>query len=305
MRPRRSILSVPGHLAKMHQKAALSEADVIMLDLEDSVPWEEKERARQCVIQSLSALDWGRRTVTVRVNSTDTPFAYRDVIDVAAAAGSLIDSVVLPKTDHPGDVYFVSRLLDGIEKEQGIENPIGIEAIIESASGLAHVEGIARSSRRLQTLVFGIADFSASIGARLVSLSGHGEDESVYPGHRWHFAMSRLVMAAKANQLLAIDAPYGNFKDHKGLEASAVMSCALGFDGKWAIHPAQIGLINRVYAPAPADIQRARKVIEAFEQAQQVGRGAAALEGRMIDHATYRLARQMRDQAKFLGLLDT
>ena len=302
MKPRRSILSVPGHRAKMHQKASLSKADVIMLDLEDSVPWSEKAAARRQVSHSLTSLDWGNRTMTVRINSTDTPFAYRDIIDVVGTAGAAIDSLVLPKTDHPGDIHFVSRLLDGLEQEQGLTPPIGIEAIIESAPGLSRVRAVARASRRLRSLVFGIADYSASIGARLVSISGHGEDESIYAGHRWHFAMSRLVMAAKTNNLLAIDAPYGNFKDPRGLEASAAMSCALGFDGKWAIHPSQIDTINQTYAPSPAEIERARQVMAAFEEARQNGQGAAALKGRMIDQATYRLARQMVSSARFLDI---
>ena len=290
-------------MAKMHQKASLSAADVIMLDLEDSVPLDQKAAARRQVCQALTTIDWGRHTVTVRINSTDTPFAYRDVIEVVSTAGSAIDALVLPKADHPGDVHFVSRLLQGIEKETGLESPIGIEASIESAAGLSQVEAIAGASDRLRSLVFGIADYSASVGARLVSLSGHGENESLYPGHRWHFVMSRMVMAAKAHNLLAIDAPFGNFKDPSGLESSAVVACALGFDGKWAIHPDQIGTINRVFAPGTEDLQRAQKVIAAFEQAQAEGRGAAAVEGRMVDHATYRLARQLVSQARFLGLL--
>ncbi|MGB5985586.1 MAG: CoA ester lyase [Desulfobacterales bacterium] len=303
MKPRRSTLSVPGHVAKMHQKASSSAADVIMLDLEDSVPLEEKAAARRQVSQTLNSIDWGSHTVTVRINSTDTPFAYRDMIEVVSAAGSAIDTLVLPKTDHPGDVHFVSRLLDGIEKDMGLSRSIGIEASIESARGLSQVEAIAGASDRLRSLVFGIADYSASVGARLVSLSGHGENETLYPGHRWHYVMSRLVMAAKAHQLLAIDAPYGNFKDPNGLESSAVISCALGFDGKWAIHPDQIDILNRVYEPSPEDLQRAQAVIAAFERARREGRGAAAVEGRMIDHATYRLARQLVSQARFLGLL--
>jgi citrate lyase beta subunit len=287
----------------MHHKASLSKADVIMLDLEDSVPYDQKAAARKQVADSLSNISWGPKTVAVRVNSTDTPFAYRDIIEVVTRAGSVIDTLVLPKTDHPGDIYFISRLLDGLEQDCNYRTPIGIEAIIESAQGLSNIKQIATASSRLRALVFGIADYSASIGARLVSISGHGEDESLYPGHRWHFIMSRMVMAAKANDLMVIDAPYGNFKDSRGLEASAVMSCALGFDGKWAIHPNQIRTINQVFAPGGTDIQRARNVISAFDKAREQGRGAANLDGRMIDRATYRLAKQLVAQAEILGLL--
>ena len=303
MKPRRSILSVPGHVAKMHGKAAESEADVIMLDLEDSVPPEAKEAARRQVIESLTAIDWHDKTVTVRINSLDTPFAYRDLVDVVEAAGAMIDAVVVPKVNHPGDIHCVDRLLDGIEQACGY-SIIGIEASIETAEGLSEVTAIARASKRLRSLVFGIADYSASVGARLVSLSGHGENEAeIYPGHRWHFALSRMVIAAKASGLLAIDAPYGHFKDSEGLQRSAVMAGALGCDGKWAIHPSQLATINRVFSPTEEDIRRAVTILEAAEAAAQNQRGAVAVEGRMIDQATVRLARRLYDQARHLGLI--
>ena len=304
MKPRRSILSVPGHVVKMHGKAAESEADVIMLDLEDSVPPEAKEAARRQVIESLRVIDWHEKTVTVRVNSLDTPFAYRDLVDVVEAAGAKIDAVVVPKVNHPGDIHCVDRLLEGIEQACSYPATIGIEASIETAEGLVEATAIARASRRLRSLVFGIADYSASIGARLVSLSGHGENESeIYPGHRWHFALSRMVMAAKANGLIAIDAPYGHFKDLEGLQRSAVMAGALGCDGKWAIHPSQLATINAVFSPTEEDIRRAVTVLEAAEAAARNRRGAVAVEGRMVDQATVRLARRLYDQARHLGLV--
>lgn len=304
MKPHRSILSVPGHVAKMHGKAAESEADMIMLDLEDSVPPDAKEAARRQVIESLSAVDWHDKTVTVRINSLDTPFAYRDLVDVVEAAGAKIDAVVVPKVNHPGDIHCVDRMLDGIEQACGLPETIGIEASIETAEGLAEVTAIARASARLRSLVFGIADYSASIGARLVSLSGHGENEAaIYPGHRWHFAISRMVMAAKASGLLAIDAPYGHFKDSEGLDRSAVMASALGCDGKWAIHPSQLATINRVFSPTEEDIRRAVTILEAAEAAARTQRGAVAVEGRMVDQATVRLARRLHEQARHLGLI--
>ena len=305
MKAHRSILSVPGHVVKMHGKAAESEADVIMLDLEDSVPPEAKEDARRQVIESLTAIDWHDKTVTVRINSLDTPFAYRDLVDVVEAAGAKIDAVVVPKVNHPGDIHCVDRLLDGIEQASGcLSATIGIEASIETAEGLAEVTAIARASRRLRSLVFGIADYSASIGARLVSLSGHGENEAeIYPGHRWHFALSRMVMAAKASGLLAIDAPYGHFKDLEGLQRSAAMAGALGCDGKWAIHPSQLATINAVFSPTAEDIRRAVTILEAAEAAALNRRGAVAVEGRMVDQATVRLARRLYDQARHLGLI--
>jgi citrate lyase beta subunit len=288
----------------MHGKASESNADVVMLDLEDSVPIEEKHNARTQVIDSLLSLNWERKTVTVRINALDTPFAYRDLLEVAEQAGHIVDAIVLPKVNQSGDVFFADRLLNGIEMNTNILGSIGLEASIETAEGLLHAAEIVKASTRVKSLVFGIADYSASIGARLVSISGHGEkEEELYPGHRWHFAISNMVMHAKAFGALAIDAPYGNFKDMEGLRRSAVMACALGCDGKWAIHPSQIDIINEVFTPSPADIALAAKVIEANALAQSEGKGAIAVEGRMVDQATVRLATKMWEQAKYLNLV--
>lgn len=306
MKPRRSILSVPGHIEKMHRKASESPADVIMLDLEDSVPVSEKDNARKVVVSSLQSIDWGEKTVSARVNALDTAFGYRDLIALAEQCGSILDTVVFPKVDHCGDIHFADRLLRGVEMHLRLSRPIGIEAIIESAVGLEKVSEIAGASDRLRTLVFGVADYSASIGARLVSISGHGEkEEESYPGHRWNFALSRLVMTAKAHGLMAIDAPYGNYNDLDGLQRAALIACALGCDGKWAIHPDQIEPINDVFSPSAEDIDRARTVLDAYEEARARGRGAAAVDGRMVDAATVRLARQLWDQARHLGLVKT
>jgi len=304
MKPRRSNLSVPGHLKKMHGKASESNADVIMLDLEDSVPVEEKVNARDQVIDSLLNLNWERKTVTVRINALDTPFAYRDLLEISENAGHIIDAVVIPKVSHPGDIFFADRMLNGIEMGKDNSMLIGLEASIETAEGLLRATNIIQASKRVKTLVFGIADYSASIGARLVSISGHGEkEEDLYPGHRWHFAISNMVMHAKANGALAIDAPYGNFKDTDGLRRSAVMACALGCDGKWAIHPSQIDVINEVFTPSREEIALAEKVIKANAQAQSEGKGAIAVEGRMVDQATVRLATILWEQAKYLQLV--
>jgi citrate lyase beta subunit len=287
----------------MHAKASHSNADVIMLDMEDSVPIEAKEQARAQIIHSLLDRDWSKKTVTVRINGLDTQFAYRDLLEVMENAGHIVDAVVIPKVNSPGDISFTDRMLDGIEMYKGFSS-IGIEASIETAQGLLRSADIARESDRLQTLVFGIADYSASVGARLVSISGHGEkEEDLYPGHRWHFALSRLVMVAKANDCLAIDAPYGNFRDMEGLRRSAVMSCALGCDGKWAIHPDQIDIINEVFTPSQKDIELAAKVLEANAKAAAEGKGAVAVEGRMVDQATVRMAKKLWEQAKYLQLV--
>jgi len=287
----------------MHAKAASSAADVVMLDLEDSVPVDAKKDARRQVIGSLQKMAWGKKVLMFRCNALDTPFGYRDLLEVLEGAGDRIDAVVVPKVDHPGDIHFVHRLMAGIEMRIEGRRPVGIEASVETARGLARIREIAAASDRLVSLVFGIADYQVSIGARLVSVSGHGEaEDTVYPGHRWNFVMSRVVMAAKSRGLLAIDAPYGNFQDPKGLEKWASVAAALGFDGKWAIHPEQVEAINAVFSPSTEEVERAQKILDAFDAAAAQGRGAIAVGGRMVDGATVRLARRTWEIALRLGL---
>jgi len=287
----RSILSVPGHIAKMHAKAAASEADVVMLDLEDSVPLAEKENARATVVNSVNTLEWGNKLISIRINQPGNRFSYKDIIDTVPECAGKLDSIVIPKVSTPADVHFVERLLESLEDEYGITNRIALEPSIEDPLGLENVSTIAGASKRNVTLVFGIADFSSAIGAKFYSISGHGENEDFYPGHRWHFVLSRMVVAAKARDLMVIDAPYGNFKDPAGLKRSSELAAALGVDGKWAIHHDQISVINEVFSPSPEEIERATKVIEAHEKALKDGKGAVELDGRMIDSATIRLAR--------------
>lgn len=303
MKSNRSNLSVPGHMKKMHIKALGCGADVVMLDLEDSVPLDKKQAALKTVVRSLTDLDWQSRTVTVRINAPDTPFAYREVITLVETAGETIDALVVPKICHPGDIHFISRLLDGIELERKLRHKIRIEACIETAKGLEAVSDIAKSSTRLKSLVFGVADYAWSIGAKLGSLSGHGDEKGIYPGHRWHYPLSKTVAAAKANDLLAIDAPYGDFKDPAGLERSAALAAALGCDGKWVIHPDQIDRVNQVFTPSTEDIERARSILDIVKTAGGTGRGAVGVEGQMLDQATVRLAKRVWDQAADLGLV--
>jgi len=294
IRRQRSTLSVPGHIEKMHAKAFASPVDVVMLDLEDSVPIEAKHLARGQIVKTLTSVEAREGMgISVRVNGTDTPYCFRDVIDIVLAANAKIDSIVLPKVDSAGDVHFLSRLLDGIEAEIGTEKQIAIDASIESALAIENIARIAKAPR-VRSLIFGIADYSASIGARLSSISGHGEEDAeVYPGHRWNFVMSKIAQTAKAHNLLAIDSPYGNFKDLLELGKSAKMSAALGFDGKWAIHPSQIETINNVFSPTSEEIERANRILEAAKASP--GRGAVAVDGRMIDRATIRLAQKLVD----------
>jgi len=304
MEIRRSILSVPGHVTKMHAKAAQSNADVIMLDLEDSVPADSKECARKTIVNSINSLDWRDKLLTLRINSVDTSYAYEDIIYIVERCNSALKSIVVPKVNHEGDIYFLDRLLNSLELKLESKNQIKLEASIETAKGLERIREIASSSCRLVSLVFGIADYTTSIGAPLVSMSGHGEnDDILYPGNRWQYVLSRLVTVAKAYNLFAVDAPYGNFKDLEGLRKSAFTSRLLGFDGKWVIHPNQIDTVNEVYAPSKEEIERAQKIIELHLKAEKGNKGAVALDGHMIDSATLHLAQKIWDTANKLGLV--
>jgi citrate lyase beta subunit len=278
-------------------------ADEVMLDLEDSVALEEKEAARLHVIEALKNVDWGVRVRAYRINGLDTPFGYRDIIDIVEQAGMGIDVIVLPKVEKAADVQFVDMLLRQIELRLGLKKKIGLEASIETAMGMLNVKEIAFASSRLESLVFGIADYGASLTMPSSGISGHGDGEENYPGHRWHFPLSRLVMAAKAAGLAAIDAPYGDFKNQAGLEASCRLSVSLGYDGKWAIHPAQLKSINESFTPNDKDIRRAWRIMEAYEKARASGAGVTALDGKMVDAASVRAARITYLKAKRLGLL--
>jgi len=275
----------------MVEKAFQLAADVIMLDLEDSVPVAEKEQARRAVVAALRGGDWRDRVRACRINGMDTPFAYRDIIEVVEAAGGFLDVLVVPKVNDPAEIKAVDLLLTQIEMRMGFGRRIGIEASIETARGMTLVRQIAESSSRLEALVFGIADYSASLGMRSRGASGHGEAEEFYPGHRFHFPLSRMVMAAKAAGLDAVDAPFGDYRDPVGLERSCALSAALGYDGKWAVHPDQIRIINEAYAPSMEDVERARRVLQAYEEAGRSGAGSLALEGKLIDAASVRIAR--------------
>ena len=302
--PRRSILSVPGHIEKMHHKALGSQADVIMFDLEDSVPLDAKLDARNKIIASLDHFDLVPAVTAIRINSLDTPFGYEDLLFMVEAVGHKIDSVVIPKVNDVTDIHFVDRLLDGIEMKFGFAEPVGIEACIETARGLENISAIADGSERLKSLIFGIADYQTSIGTRLTSISGHGDGkDDIYNGHRWDFAISRIVMAAKSRGMMAIDAPYGDYKDTQGLARSSQLAYNLGCDGKWAIHPVQIAAINHTFSPTQEDIKRAHMVIEAYKNAGEKKFGAVAVDGHMIDNATVRLAYSVWAKADQLNLI--
>ncbi len=296
IRVRRSTLSVPANRDRLVQKAFTLSTDVIMLDLEDSVPIADKDEARRQVVRIFREADFGGRVRAYRMNAMDTPWAYRDVIDVMEEVGDRVDILVVPKVNDASEIKAIDYLLRQIELRMGWASSVGLEASIETASGMLRVDEIAFSSLRLEALVFGIADYAASLTMPSKGVSGHGDSEDFYPGHRWHFPLSRMVMAAKAAGLAAIDAPYGDYRDPEGLKRSCQLSAALGYDGKWAIHPDQLAIINDTYTPSEEDVERSRLVLQAYDRAQQVGEGSVAVDGKMVDAATIRIARAICGQ---------
>jgi citrate lyase beta subunit len=301
-RLQRSELAVPGSNPAMFQKAFDGEADYIFLDLEDAVAPGDKERARTNVIQALLELDWrGRgKTISVRINGIDTHYMYRDVVDVVEQAGHRLDTILIPKVGVPADVYMVDAMVSQIEEAKGIPHRLGIDVLIETALGMANVEAIAQSSRRLEAMHFGVADYAASCRARTVVIGGLNPD---YPGDQWHAALSRMIVACRAYGLRPIDGPFGDLKDPEGYRLAAGRAAALGCEGKWAIHPSQIALANEVFSPPPAEVDRAKRILVALEDAAREGRGAAQLDGRMIDAASARMAQNVVNTAAAIEAL--
>ena len=287
----RSMLFVPAARPDMIAKAARSAADAVCLDLEDAVVPAQKEAARAHVVEALRTLDFGPRLRMVRINALDTPFAYRDVIEVVEGAGAHLDLLMLPKTRDAGDVRFLDILLGQIEARLGLARPIGVEAQIETAQGFLWLREIAASAPRLEALIFGPGDYAASMRMPLASIGEADAHDALYPGHRWHAVMHGIVAAARAHGLRCMDGPYANFKDEAGFERACRVALALGFDGKQCIHPAQLATANRIFAPAPDEVEWARAVVAAYDQAQAAGRGAISLGGKMIDAANVRMAR--------------
>jgi citrate lyase subunit beta/citryl-CoA lyase len=284
----------------MHAKAVTLDADLVLLDLEDATAPSEKIGARATVVESLRMLDFSPRAVAVRVNGADTSWCYRDVVEVVEGAGDRIGSLILPKVESSADVHFLDRLLAQIERARGWPaGRIGIEVLIESAAGLQRVDEIAASSQRLEALIFGPGDLSASLGLGQLTI---GTPDTDYAGDVWHYALMRVLVAARANGLLAIDGPYAAFADLDGLERSARRTAALGFDGKWVIHPSQIDTVNRLYSPDPATYARAEGILAAYRQATEgEGRGAVRFEGEMIDEATRKMAEAVARRGRWLA----
>lgn len=288
-RLQRSELAVPGTNPGMMEKAANSAADYIFLDLEDAVAPNDKVTARKNIIEALNDIDWrGKgKTMSIRINGLDTHYMYRDVVEILEQAGQHVDTILVPKVGVPGDLYMVEAMCNQIEQAKGFEHKIGLEALIETALGMANVEAIAQASPRLEAMHFGVADYAASNRARTVVIGGLNPD---YPGDQWHFALSRMTVACRAYGLRAIDGPFGDFNDPDSYLLAARRSAALGIEGKWAIHPSQIELANEVFSPPETEVKRAYGILDALEKAAAEGKGAAQLDGRMIDAASARMA---------------
>lgn len=303
----RSELAVPASNLRALEKAPTLGADVVFLDLEDAVAPDDKEQARTNAIEALRSQDWSGGAVSVRINGLDTHWCYRDVVEVVEAAGDVLDTVLVPKVGDPADVAFVATLLDQIEQRSGWEpSRIGIHVLIETAKGMANVEAIARARPdRLEAMVFGVADYAASVQARTTNIGGANPDYAVLTdpdeagerrshwGDQWHFGISRMVAACRAEGLRPIDGPFGDYGDADGYRSAARRAAALGCEGKWAIHPSQIELANEVFTPSDAEVERAERILQAMENAAKGGAGAVALNGRLIDAASIRMAENL------------
>jgi citrate lyase subunit beta / citryl-CoA lyase len=303
-RVRRSELSTPGHSTKMIARAAASDADLVFLDLEDAVAPAAKPGARKNIVAGLNELDWGRSVRSYRINSVDTPWCHDDLIEVVTGAGANLDLIIIPKIKGPREVWFVDDLLTQLERKLGLEvGRIGLEVLIEEVEALQTVDQIATSSPRLEALILGVGDLSASQGMRLGHIGVADGDSVSYPGDVWHYARHRLVVAARSAGIDAIDGPYANFGNAKGYETSAATFAMIGGVGKWCIHPSQIELANRIFAPTAQEIERALGAIQAVQDAEAQGIGAATYDGVMIDAATARVFQVTVDRARHCGLL--
>jgi len=306
-RPNRCQLFGPGSRPALFEKMAASAADVINLDLEDSVAPSDKDQARANIIAAIGAVDWGRKTLSVRINGLDTPFWYRDVVDLLELAGDRLDQIMIPKVGCAADVYAVDALVTAVERAKARTRPIGFEVIIESAAGITHVEDIAASSPRLQAMSLGAADFAASMGMQTTGIGGTQENyymlrEGVkhWPDP-WHWAQVAIVAACRTHGILPVDGPFGDFSDEEGFCAQARRSATLGMVGKWAIHPKQVALCNEVFTPSEAALTEAREILAAMAEAKARGEGATVFRGRLVDIASIKQAEVIVKQAEMIA----
>jgi len=297
-RARRSELATPASNERMCEKAASSGADLVFLDLEDACAPLVKESARAIAVAALTNLDWGRTVRAVRVNGIDTPWCHGDIIEVVTGAREAVDVLIVPKARTARDVWWVDVLLTQLETKLALSRPIALEVLIEEAEGLANAAEIARASARVEAVIFGAGDLSASLHARV---DGNFDPVSEYPGDFWHFARVQVLAAARAAGVDAIDAPYPAYRDPDGYRRAAVHASLLGFDGKWAIHPDQVPIANQVFAPTPAEIEDAHQAVEAYRAAEADGVGAIGRDGRLVDAAHMRLAENVLHKASLSG----
>ncbi len=306
-RPNRCQLFGPGSNTKLFPKMAASAADVINLDLEDSVAPSDKDVARANVIEALNTVDWGNKYMSVRINGLDTPYWYRDVVDLLEQAGDRLDQIMIPKVGCAADVYAVDALVTAIERAKDRSKPISFEVIIESAAGIAHVEEIAASSPRMQAMSLGAADFAASMGMQTTGIGGTQENYYMLrEGEKhwsdpWHWAQAAIVAACRTHGVLPVDGPFGDFSDDEGYIAQAKRSATLGMVGKWAIHPKQIALANQVFTPSDEAVSEAREILAAMEQAKANGEGATVYKGRLVDIASIKQAEVIVAQAELIA----
>src|SRR5919202_1290097 len=280
----------------MIEKGPLSWADLLFLDLEDAVAPGSKAAARANVVRALEELDWRGRPTFYRINALDTPHFYRDVIEVVEKAGDRLDLILVPKLERPGNLCTLDTLLTSVELNVGLEpGKIKLEAQIEPAEGLVNINAIAGSTSRLEALVFGPGDFAASTRMPQTSIGVMDEWDEAYPGHRFHYAMQRIVVAARAAGLRVLDGPVADYGEEEGLRQSCLLARSLGFDGKWCIHPAQIPLVNYVFSPTEKEVEWAKKVVAAYEEANATGSGSVSVEGQMVDAASIRMAQNALD----------
>ena len=299
MRVFRSILAVPASSTKMVEKGLSSGADLLFLDLEDAVAPDSKDEARKNVIQTVNELDWRGRPSAYRMNALDTPWFYRDVIEVVEGAGEKLGLILVPKVERPEDLATLDTLLRGVEAASGLApGKIKLEAQIETALGLVNIDAIARATDRLEALHFGPGDYAASVRVPQTNIGTMDEWDDLYPGHRFHYVMHRIVVAARAAGLRAMDGPVADFRDEEGLRKSSLIARSIGFDGKWCIHPGQIESVNELFSPTEEEVAWAKKVVGAYEEAEAAGSGSISVDGKMVDAASIRMARNTLDLAR-------
>ncbi|MEP2640710.1 L-malyl-CoA/beta-methylmalyl-CoA lyase [Roseobacter sp.] len=306
-RPNRCQLFGPGSRPAIFEKMAASAADVINLDLEDSVAPSDKDNARANIIAAISDVDWGTKTLSVRINGLDTPYWYRDVVDLLEHASDRLDQIMIPKVGCAADVYAVDALVTAIETAKGRTKPISFEVIIESAAGIAHVEEIAASSPRLHAMSLGAADFAASMGMQTTGIGGTQDnyymlhDGAKHWSDPWHWAQAAIVAACRTHGVLPVDGPFGDFSDDEGFRAQSRRSATLGMVGKWAIHPKQIAIANEVFTPSEDAVAEAREILAAMDVAKAKGEGATVYKGRLVDIASIKQAEVIVRQSEMIA----